>query len=162
MSKKPENAVLLSVLKQETESLIQFIAWLTREQEDLRQAKTDELTMHAEQKDMLINKLGKLAIERDAWLIAQQQPTGRKGMDTWCATHPEEREIVSAWSAIILLVVEARELNRLNGELINIHMQHNTQALEVLRRGDNPLDLYGPDGKSSPPPGMQRISITAD
>ena len=49
---------------------------------------------------------------------------------------------------IMAQAAEARELNRINGELIELHLQHNARALNALRGGSDSLNLYGPDGRS--------------
>ena len=50
-----------------------------------------------------------------------------------------------AWNSLMSLAGQAHEVNRANGELIQIRMQHNAQALEALLGSNASLALYGPD-----------------
>ncbi len=61
---------------------------------------------------------------------------------------------------MLSLASQARELNRVNGELIQIRMQYNAQALEALLGGNGSLALYGPDGQNAAP-SARRISDRA-
>ncbi|MEF8711241.1 MAG: flagellar export chaperone FlgN [Candidatus Accumulibacter propinquus] len=63
---------------------------------------------------------------------------------------PPRREPCSrAWSLLLSLASQAHELNRVNGDLIQLRMHHNAQALEVLLGGNGALGLYGPDGQNA-------------
>lgn len=126
----------------------QFVDALKLEQVALGTGNTDELPLLAEQKTSLATQLNALAAQRNALLEAGGFEADRAGIEAWCAKHPEEKSTSDTWLRILLLAAEARELNRLNGELIGIRMQYNAQALEILRRSEASLDLYGPDGQS--------------
>jgi flagella synthesis protein FlgN len=148
---------LPQVLAAEAACVEDFIAVLKLEQNSLAQGAGDELPAYAEQKAQLAQRLGALAAQRNAALKAQDLAADRPGLDAWCAAHPKEIQAASDWSRIIALATEARELNRVNGELIALRMQYNAQALEALRGGSSALDLYGPDGQATGS-GGRRIS----
>jgi flagella synthesis protein FlgN len=78
----------------------------------------------------------------------------------WCAAHPGGDAARDLCSSLLSLASRARELNRVNGELIQLRMQHNALALEALMGASGTLALYGPDGQSTPPSG-RRISDRA-
>ena len=91
-----------------------------------------------------------LALAVPALLAAAGLPADRPGMTAWLETRPAAEKIRAAWQQVLTLAVEARELNRVNGELIKVRMQHNANALEALLGAARPLKLYGPDGQTTP------------
>ena len=147
----PENSLVFSqVLAEEKTLLQQFVDVLKREQSALSGGRIDELPDYTEQKAQLVAGLNRLAEQRRTFLSSHQLSNDKAGVERWCASHPEQKHAAGHWADILLLASEARELNRLNGELIQLRMQHNTRALEALQGGKDALDLYGPDGQSTP------------
>ena len=145
----PENNRLLSLLQNEAELIAQFTALLQQEQNALRQGSIEGLASFSEQKIPLTTQLETLAAERDAWLLTQGFASGRQGLEAWLGKQTS-LSAANTWQQTLALAAEARELNRLNGELIRMHMQHTAGALEILQSSERSFDLYGPDGKSSP------------
>ena len=145
------SASFLQNLTVEVEAVLQFVDILKREQAALGQGVTEELPVFAEQKSTLAVRLNNLATQRNAALAAQGLNADRSGVEAWCAKHPNEKNAKAIWDRILLLAGEAKELNRLNGELIQMRMQYNAKALEALMGGNKSLDLYGPDGQSTTP-----------
>lgn len=144
-----ETTAFLKTLEAEAEAVSQFAELLKLEQSALSSGRTDELPAYAEQKGKLAVRLNSLSAQRNAALAAQGFDADRAGVEAWCAKHPNEKEVAAAWSGILLRAGEARELNRLNGELVQIRMQYISKALEALQVGGNSLALYGPDGQST-------------
>jgi flagella synthesis protein FlgN len=141
----------LQTLKAEGEAIQQFVDLLKLEQTSLSHRNTEDLPKLAEQKSKLAVHLNSLAAQRNASLETQGFGVDRTGIEAWFAKHPNEKAAANAWSRILSLATEARELNRLNGELIRIRMQYTAKALEALQGGKQLLDLYGPDGQSATP-----------
>lgn len=137
-------------LSAEAEAIRQFVEVLQREQAVLASGDTDALPAFAEQKDKLATQLSELARQRNAMLVAQGCTPDRSGMERWLASRPGHKNIDAIWKKLLSLAGEARELNRLNGELIQMRLQYNSKALEILLRKEESLDLYGPDGLSKP------------
>jgi flagella synthesis protein FlgN len=150
-------ADFLQALAAEAEAVQQFVELLKLEQTALTKGSTDMLPELAERKGKLAVHLSGLAVQRNAALAAQGLGADRAGIAAWCAKHPSDKKADQAWAMILALAGEARELIRLNGELINIRMQYNSKALEALHGGNSSLDLYGPDGQATPP-GNRRIN----
>ena len=147
----PEISVDFSqVLAEEKKLVQQFVDVLKREQSALRDGRIDELPDHNEQKAQLVTDLNRLAEQRRTFLASHQLSNDKAGVDRWCAAHPDQKDAARQWADILSFASEARELNRLNGELIQLRMQHNIRALEALQGGKDALDLYGPDGQSTP------------
>ena len=142
-------STFLQTIAEEVKTVQQFADLLKLEQTSLSAGNTDDLLVFAEQKSQLAIDLGRLAAQRNLSLAAQGFAADRPGVEAWCAKHPSEKTASDTWSRILVLAREARELNRLNGELIQLRMQFNAKALEALQGGKNSLDLYGPDGQAT-------------
>ena len=133
----------------EAATVRQFVDLLKREQASLSTGSADELLALIAQKDKLAIQINSLAAQRNKSLDAEGFSPDRIGVEAWCAKHPTEETASNAWTSILALANDARELNRLNGELIQIRLQYNNKALEALQGSKKALDLYGPDGHST-------------
>ena len=127
----------------------QFVELLAQEQEVLTKGKTDELPAIAQSKEKLAAELNELSRLRNGLLASLGFPSDRSGMEAWAVVNPLQKETIAAWNQTLSLAARAKELNHQNGQLIQLRMKYNCQALEILLRKENNLDLYGPDGRSS-------------
>ncbi|EXI81456.1 MAG: flagella synthesis chaperone protein FlgN [Candidatus Accumulibacter appositus] len=155
-----ETAEFAQTLGREIAAAQSFVALLEREQQMLVKGQVDDLLDLVRQKNGLAAELATLAAQRQRLLAASGLLNDRQGMAAWFAAHPGETRMHSAWSALLAVAGQARELNRVNGELIQERMQSNAQALEALLGSNAATNLYGPDGQSGLPSG-QRISDSA-
>jgi len=144
-----EAKTLKQTITEEAAVVQQFVDQLKLEQTALSAGDTDNLSTFADQKSMLAVRLGDLAERRNALVAAQGFSPDRKGIEAWCEKHPAELAAAGTWAKILKLASEARELNILNGKLIQLRMNFTAKALEALQAGKNSLDLYGPDGQST-------------
>lgn len=163
LRKTPGNGVtqLRQTITEEGRGVQLFVDLLLIEQKALSSGNTDDLPVLAEKKSALADRLNILTEERNATLAALGFPGTRDGMEAWCAKHPGELETANIWAGVLTLAREARELNRLNGELIKLRMNTTAAALEALRASKTSLDLYGPDGQSAKTVGHRRIDHAA-
>lgn len=143
-------------ISKEVDLVRQFVELLEQEQEVLTNGKTDALPAIAESKEKLAAALNELSRQRNGFLISLGFPPDRPGMVSWTAANLVQTETIAAWNQTLSLAARAKDLNLRNGQLIQLRMKHNAQALEILMRKENNLDLYGPDGRSSTP-GERRI-----
>ena len=137
------------VVSDEASLVQQFVELLVLEQEILTKGKTDELPAIAKIKEKLAAELNELSRLRNGLLVSLGLPSDRSGMEAWSAANPLQKETIAAWNQTLSLAARAKELNHRNGQLIQLRMKYNSQALEILLRKENNLDLYGPDGRSS-------------
>ncbi len=140
------NDELRDIVAEESTLIDQFVELLKTEQAALTQGNTDELARIAAEKEPLsaeLQRLGRLRIDN---LTALKLTPDRRGMATWAAGNPGAS---SVWETTLTKAAQARDLNRLNGELIQMRLQYNSRILEILQRNTLALDLYGPDGKTS-------------
>ncbi len=147
----------MQALAKEADLVGEFVALLEKEQAALTEGNTDQLPALAALKEQLATTLNELSRQRDEFLSLGGFLPGRPGMDAWASANPAQNEALAAWNQTLSLASRAKELNRRNGQMIQLRMNHNAQALEILLRKESPLDLYGPDGRSSTP-GDRRIN----
>ncbi len=140
---------LAEVIAAEAGVVTAFVALLKEEQEVLTAGNADALPGIAERKTATAQQLTPLAAARNAELSRQGLAADRAGMEAWLASHPGDRTVKQSWEKLQALTAEAKELNRLNGELIRLRMQHNTQLLETLLAATHRQDLYGADGQAA-------------
>jgi flagella synthesis protein FlgN len=71
-------------------------------------------------------------------------------MEPWLAVGGND-ELRSQWNKLLDLTREAKELNRINGMLVNKQMAHTQGMLNVLRpAGNGTAGVYGPGGQAMP------------
>ena len=139
--------------------LERFIALLERERVMLLAGTVDELPRVVDEKNSLAGQLAAMG-KRRAQILASAGLSGENSaLTAWLQTQPAETSAAPAWSALLKLAGQARDLNSANGELIRVRLQNNTQALETLLGNAGLLKLYGPDGQSRQQ-GSGRISFS--
>lgn len=151
---------LVHIAAAEAAALQRFVALLERERKVLIKGEVDRLFDIVREKNDLAVQLALLSTQRGSVLAADGLAPDRSGMAAWFAAHPAASDAQGVWSSLLSLASEARELNRDNGNLIQLRLQHNAQALEALLGANASLKLYGPDGQSTPASG-HRISDCA-
>lgn len=156
----PEEPDLLHTVEAEFAAVQRFVGLLEREQAMLVDGAVDDLLDLVEEKNALAGELAALADRHGRLLTAEGLSADRSGVAAWFSAHPGESRVRTAWSQLLPLARQARELNRLNGELIRVRLQHNAGALAALLGASVP-GLYGRDGQNMPQvPDGQRISDT--
>lgn len=139
---------LADILAAEADAVSAFVFLLNQEQEALKTGNADALPAIIEKKIAAATQIGPISSARNAELASVGLSGNQVGMEKWLETRPGETNARKAWQQLTALVAEARELNRLNGELIRLRMSHNAQMLEILLAA-NRQDLYGADGQTS-------------
>lgn len=135
-------------LATEADAVSAFVFLLREEQEALTSGNADVLPGIVGKKATASAHLASISAARNAELASQGYASDKAGMVNWLARHAQDQSTEAAWKRLQELAAEARELNRLNGELIHLRMSHNAQMLEVLLAA-NRQDLYGADGQTS-------------
>jgi flagella synthesis protein FlgN len=130
-----------SCLRAEHDALQSFLEVLENEQRTLLSGQTETLIDLADQKTRLVEQLTRLAEQR------------RKLQPAPGVTPADQEDGASRqlWTAIRQMAARAEQLNHTNGELIQIKLRHNQQALTVLHNAAQSATLYGPDGQASIP-----------
>ncbi|MDD5612039.1 MAG: flagellar protein FlgN [Gallionella sp.] len=145
---------LLTALNSELGAVRAFVALLQQEQRLLTENQTEPLLALAEQKSLQPINLNQLAESRISMLEQLLPDLSNEAIDSWLAANSAKG--YANWQEIRELAKQARQLNRVNGELIQMKMRHNQQTLVTLTQAVNKADLYGPDGQRSFTPGSGR------
>lgn len=145
---------LLAALTAEYTALLNFVALLEREQGMLVENRTDRLLELSEQKSTDALSLNELAETRRSLLQKRIPEFSVDTIHAWLAAHNPQG--LAVWHEVLTLAERAQQLNRTNGELIQMKLRHNQQSLAVLSNAVNKANLYGPDGQPSFSPGSGR------
>ncbi|MBW8072583.1 MAG: flagellar protein FlgN [Ferrovum sp.] len=122
-----------AALDEEILALEQFQALLDEEQGLLMSGETLSLIPLAEKKNQLAQRLIDLT-------------TTRRELGA-----PPAGLCTDRLSALLADTQKAETTNRTNGELIQIRLRHNQQALTILQQAAQKATLYGPDGQTQAP-----------
>ncbi|QYF92006.1 flagellar protein FlgN [Massilia sp. PAMC28688] len=127
-----------------------LIDLMKQEQQCLVAADTDTLASLTPVKTAHISQLALLAGQRHAALAGAGLPGSEAGMDSWLAAK-NEPAMQAVWQEALARMREAKELNRVNGMLINKQMTHNQNLITAMRTPADAADMgvYGPKGQTS-------------
>jgi len=120
---------------------------LREEQELLVAADIDNLDGLTPRKAELINEMALQANQRHRALGAAGCAKSEAGMESWLNDHGT-RDDRALWSEVLDQTRKAKELNRLNGMLINRQLSHTQGALHALRP-QSQANVYGPSGRTA-------------
>lgn len=137
---------LSELLVSELSDLRRFCALLEEERKALTGVHADRLPDIAVAKSSLAGQLSQLEHQRDALLSSHGLPRGRSGVDAWLASHPDAATERNQWDELLKLAMQARDGNETNGQLINLLLKQNQQALSVLL-SSGAESIYGADGQ---------------
>ncbi len=132
-------------LRAEHKLIVSLQALLQQEQDLLVSADIDSLDAVTPRKAELINEMALQANQRHRALGLAGFAPREAGMQAWLDAHgtPED---VALWHDVLAQTREAKELNRLNGMLINRQLSHTQGALQALRP-QSQAGVYGPSGR---------------
>jgi flagella synthesis protein FlgN len=144
LTAKPANAIATefqSNLNDECATLRAFVVLLEDEQRTLLGQHSEDLATMAEAKIQLANKITTLSTARQRHL-----PPGTKDMAEWLKKNAPQ--VLPSWHEARQLAAHVHRLNQTNGELIQIKLRYNQQALGVLfGASQSAAGLYGADGQ---------------
>jgi flagella synthesis protein FlgN len=142
-----------SLLNNERAAVGAFIVLLEAEQSALLEGDTDKLLASVEEKNRSAAKLNDLSEQRRRALPSD---VTNLNFDKWLQQH--EPSGAAIWQDLRRLATQAHQLNQTNGELIQIKLRYNQQALGVLfGAAQNAAGLYGRDGQTNSLPSSAHI-----
>jgi len=138
-----------ATLTAEHERIAALVELMKQEQQFLVAADADGLAGLTPRKVVLVQELAQLSRERHAALGGAGFIASEAGMEPWLAAQGDDVARAS-WSQLLALTAEAKELNRVNGMLINRQMAHNQTVLNALRTPTAAPEstLYGAKGQT--------------
>lgn len=149
----PHNDVQ-AALQGERDALHEFVALLEREQSALIENLTDEVMDLAEQKSEQALQLNTLVEARTA--LFKQRYNGLNPASIQHELQTKDTRSWNIWLELRDLAARAQHLNQSSGELIQLKLRHNQQALSILNNATQQANLYGANGQPSFTPGSGR------
>lgn len=153
---------VITSLQEEQRIMTLLLALLKQEQLHLIAAEIDGLTEITTQKTLLVGQMNVLAGQRHSALAGAGFAAQDSAMQAWLndSVHSSDGDHhASLWQDLLTLTREAKELNRLNGLLINKQMMHSQSGLNALRPGPQSSDMYGASGHASNVPTSRRFVL---
>jgi flagella synthesis protein FlgN len=138
----------IPMLREEQQLITELLDILKDEQQSLVAADIDKLSALTPRKSEILAHMGTLASARHAALGDAGFEPREAGMEMWLCAHgtPDDKAL---WNGVLAQTREAKELNRLNGMLINKQLSHTQGALQALRPPSPAGNVYGPSGLTS-------------
>jgi flagella synthesis protein FlgN len=132
-------------LTAERGALTALAALLTRERDALVAGNLETLASLAAEKEAAVETLERLLAERFAALGREgDHPLPRTAWKVWLARQPAG--VRAAWQRLLAEAARLRELNRLNGRLIEERLVLCRQGLALLAPSSE-TNLYDPSGR---------------
>jgi flagella synthesis protein FlgN len=135
-------------IEQESRTVSRLIEILEQEQSCLIQADLEQVQTLLDEKSTLLQSLNLLSQERYQWLSTAGYPANESGMSDWLKEN-REHALQTSWLTMQQSLLKAKELNRINGMLINKHLTRNQQLLSTLRGQTKSDQFYGPSGQTT-------------
>jgi flagella synthesis protein FlgN len=140
---------LAGIIAAEADVVSAFVLLLEEEQEALKLGNAELLPEIVERKAATVGKLAPISAARNAALAHAGFAADRAGIEAWLKKNPADKAVQQHWEKLQALAAEAKELNRVNGELIRLRMHNNAEILESLLAKANRQDLYSADGQTA-------------
>ena len=138
----------MSSLREEQQLITELVDVLKQEQAHLVVADVAGLTTVTPAKTALVQRMTVLASQRHRALGAAGFIAGEAGMEPWI-TRSGGSDARALWLQLLEQTRAAKELNRVNGLLINRHMGYTQSALDALRPKVKANSVYGPSGMTN-------------
>jgi len=138
---------LLIKLNEERAALHAFVVLLEKEQQVLLESDVEPLLTFAETKTQSAHKLAEMGVSR-----RQAMTPNTANLDTTAWIKQYAPTCSAIWDEVRELATRAHHLNHTNGEVIQLKLRSNQQALNaLLGAAQNTTALYGRDGQPSLP-----------
>lgn len=144
---------------QDAKLVNELLAVLLREQSNLIVMDIDSIEVLLEEKAILVQRIGEVAKNRYEVLGKNGFEPNEAGMLAYLKQQVKS-DLNNIWADFQKALSQAKEMNRLNGILINKHFSRNQQLLSHLQGASNTTTVYGRDGQAKPP-SSSRSTLTA-
>lgn len=137
-------------LSEEHKAVHALTQLLQQEQEQLVAGDIAAITALTEPKAKAAVRMAELANSRHQALAKAGFEADESGMKAWLASPAASANAHKSWNELIELAEVGKELNRINGTLINKQMVRNQNVLNILQHGNVQGNaVYGPDGQTA-------------
>lgn len=129
-----------------------LLTLLRREQASLVKVDVDAMEGLLDEKARVLQDINAHTQARYQAVAALGFGADERGLAAWIAV--QIAEVQESWAHFQGLVDQAKELNRVNGILINKQFNRNQQMLDTLGRPPASGQFYGPNGQASSGSGL--------
>ena len=138
-----------ATLRDEQQLLASIVEVMKQEQQLLVSADADGLATLTPEKLKLAQQAAELSRLRHKALGAAGFAAGETGMEPWLTAGGND-SVRAEWDRLLDLTRQAKELNRVNGMLLNKQLAHTTGLLNALRgdSGSGTGGVYGASGQT--------------
>ncbi len=151
----------MSSLHQEHQALANLIELMKVEQAYLVAADINGLQSITEQKSKIVAQVSELAQQRHRALAMAGFAPEEQNMQAWLASINQDK-VSAAWQDLLTITKAAKELNRVNGILVNKQLSYNQKALDTLQapiHAETGGNFYGPNGQSTAYSASRRVVV---
>jgi flagella synthesis protein FlgN len=137
-----------ATLRDEQQLIGSIVELMKTEQQLLISADADGLSGLTPKKLQLAQQAAGLSRMRHTALAAAGFSAGEAGMEPWLAVGGND-DTRAQWGHLLALTRQAKEINRVNGMLINKQLAHTQGVLNALRGAEGgAAGVYGPSGNA--------------
>jgi len=136
-----------TLFEQDAKLLNELLFLLSREQISLVNADIDSIEAMLDEKGALLQRINASVQDRYKALFKAGYEPNENGMAAWVRKDTLPKQ-VEAWQSFQKTLDQAKEMNRLNGQLINKHFNRNQQFINHLQ-GASGTGVYGPNGQTA-------------
>lgn len=137
-----------ATLREEQQLIGSMVELMKTEQQLLVSADADGLSSLTPDKLRMAQKAAELSRHRHRALGAAGFSAGEAGMEPWLAVGGND-ELRREWNRLLELARQAKELNRVNGMLVNKQLAHTQGVLNALRGpAAGSAGVYGRSGQT--------------
>ena len=148
-----------ATLRDEQRLIGSIVELMKTEQQLLVSADADGLATLTPNKLKLAQQAAELSRLRHKALGAAGFTAGEAGMEPWLAVGGND-DTRTQWNRLLELTREAKELNRVNGMLLNKQLAHTQGVLNALRGpAGGAAGVYGPGGQAMPTGPSKRFVV---
>jgi len=133
--------------EQDAQLANKLLATIRSEQSALVRADIDEIEALLEEKSAVLQRMNTAVMKRYDALAANGFEPNEVGMSVWLKSQAKPA-LNAAWTSFKKTLIQAKELNRLNGLLINRHFNLNQQLINHLHGNSGASDVYSKNGQA--------------
>ena len=133
--------------EQDAQLANELLATIRREQAALVKADIDAIEALLDEKSDVLQRMNVVVLNRYEALATNGFQPNEEGMAEWLKRQAKPT-LNAAWINFKKTLIQAKELNRLNGLLINKHFTLNQQLLNHLHGNTGLNDVYGRNGQA--------------
>ncbi len=137
-----------------------LIDLMKQEQQFLVAANSEGLATLTPLKTQLVEQMIGLAAQRHRSLAQDGFAASEIGMTAWLASI-KDPALNATWDSLLAVTRDAKELNRVNGMLINKQLNNNHALIAAMRAPSGAADthFYGPSGQTTAVTGKRRLVV---